>query len=154
MNIRTIIITSILTVLIGCTPTTQKPIERDRSRPLISDGPDNPYKPETVLVIASPGYQWAAEEISKVLLSNSLAQDIPLKEAYDSLLYNKNVIGLVEVILSLDQFYETVSAVCRNNESSIIWQETRVLNFGGGQERLARDMVGGLLGKVRGKSCP
>jgi hypothetical protein len=41
-----------------------------------------------------------------------------------------------------------------NKDRKKVWKKKRILNFGGGQERLARDMVGGLLKKVRGKECP
>lgn len=153
MSTKSIWIFTVIALLFGCAPTVDKPMKRDPRKSILSAGPDNPYQPETVLVIATPGYLWAANDVSQVMLSNTSPQDIPLKSAYDALLYNENVIGLVEVIISLDQFYETVSAVCRDKESSKVWQETRALNFGGGQERLAKDMVGGLLGKVRGKSC-
>jgi hypothetical protein len=69
-------------------------------------------------------------------------------------LYNKNVVGLVEVNVDVDNFFESVSAVCRDAETKKVWQETRVLNFAGGRDRLARDMVGGLITKVTGKPCP
>ena len=112
------------------------------------------YEPETVLVLATPGYLWASEDIASVLDANALAVDMPLNEAYEILENDDNVIGLVELRLNLDQFYESVTATCMNKDRKKVWKKKRILNFGGGQDRLARDMVGGLLKKVRGKECP
>ncbi|MNL88527.1 hypothetical protein D3C87_2182940 [compost metagenome] len=56
--------------------------------------------------------------------------------------------------MDVDNVYESVSAVCRDTETKQVWQETRVLNFAGGRESLARSMVGALVTKVSGKQCP
>ena len=92
--------------------------------------------------------------MANVLGLNAKAYDLSLFEARQQVMYNRNVSGLVEVVINLDQAYETVSAVCRDKETKKVWQETRVLNFMGGRERLARDMTGALVSKVRGMRCP
>ena len=112
------------------------------------------YKPDTVLVIATPGYEWAANDVADVLLVNTSPQDISLKQAYDIMQTEVNVVGMVEVELNLDQFIESVLAICRDRTGKEVWRKKRILNFAGGKERLARSMVGGLLKKVKGKSCP
>lgn len=143
----------IFALLSGCSSAPFQTVERDVNRKVVADGPDNPYKPNTVIVVSSPGFPWAAENVAKVLNANAVAKDISLYEAYDSVLYNENVIGLVEVVVNVDQLYEVVFAVCRNNETQQVWKESRIINFAGGRETLARDMVGGLVQKVSGKSC-
>ena len=65
-----------------------------------------------------------------------------------------NVIGVVDVEVNVYQAYETVRAVCYRPDGSEAWSKRRILNAGGGPEKLAPDMVGVLLKKVRGESCP
>ena len=122
--------------------------------PFLAFAQEIDYKPNTVIVIATPGYEWAAHDVANVLLVNTSPQEISLKAAYDIMQDNENVVGLVEVELNLDQFYETVYAICRDSNGKEVWKKKRMLNFGGGKERLAKDMVGGLLKKVKGKTCP
>jgi hypothetical protein len=62
-------------------------------------------------------------------------------------------VGVVEVEVNVYQAYETVRAVCYRPNGSEAWHERRLLNAGGGPEKLAREMVGALLKKVRGKTC-
>lgn len=149
-----IFIAVIFTLLSGCSSAPFQPVDRDVNKKIIAGGPDNPYKPNTVIVVSSPGFPWAAENVAKVLNANAVAQDISLYEAYNHVLYNENVIGLVEVVVNVDQLYEVVYAICRNNETQQVWKETRIVNFAGGRETLARSMVGALVQKVSGKSCP
>lgn len=112
------------------------------------------YQPGTVIVISNAEFPWAARDVASVLGSNARAYDLSLFEARRQVMYNPNVTGLVEVVLNLDQAYETVAAVCRDKSTTKVWQETRVINFMGGRERLARDMTGALVTKVRGMHCP
>ena len=112
------------------------------------------YPENSVVVVATPGFPWAAEDVSKVLGVRATPLDVGLVEAADIAKAEPNVIGVVEVQVNVSQFYETVYAICRNDQGHEIWREKRMLNFGGGQERLARDMVRGLLKKVNGKRCP
>jgi hypothetical protein len=62
-------------------------------------------------------------------------------------------VGVVEVEVNVYQAYETVRAVCYRPNGSEAWHERRLLNAGGGPEKLAREMVGAPLKKVRGKTC-
>ncbi len=115
---------------------------------------DRFYPENSVIVVATPGFPWAAEDVSKVLGVRATPLDIGLVEAADIAKQEPNVLGVVEVQVNVSQFYETVHAICRDDQGREIWRERRVLNFGGGQERLARDMVRGLLKKINGKRCP
>lgn len=114
----------------------------------------SPYPDRSVLVIATPGYPWAAADVSKVLGMRATPVDMGLAEAADVALEDPKLLGVVEVEINVAQFYETVYAICRDKHGKEIWREKRMLNFGGGPERLARDMVAGLLKKVKGKKCP
>jgi hypothetical protein len=138
----------------GCASQPEQALVRDPQVAIIPSGPTNQYPPGTVIVIATPGFPWAAKDVASVLSANAIAPDLSLFAARNLALYNKNVIGLVEVNVDVDNFFESVSAVCRDVETKKVWQETRVLNFAGGRDRLARDMVGGLVTKVTGKPCP
>ena len=112
------------------------------------------YPENSVVVVATPGFPWAAEDVSKVLGVRATPLDVGLVEAADIAKAESNVLGVVEVQVNVSQFYETVYAICRDDQGREIWRQKRMLNFGGGQERLARDMVRGLLKKVNGKKCP
>ena len=112
------------------------------------------YPENSVVVVATPGFAWAAEDVSKVLGVRGVPMDIGLVEAADIAREQDNVVGVVEVEINVAQFYETVYAICRNDQGQELWREKRMLNFGGGPDRLARDMVRGLLKKIKGKKCP
>ena len=142
-----------ISLLAGCGSEPYQPEVPDASVALHSAA-GNIYTPGTVLVISNAEFPWAARDVANVLGSNAKAYDLSLFEARQQVMYNKNVLGLGEVVINLDQAYETVSAVCRDKETKKVWQETRVLNFMGGRERLARDMTGALVSKVRGMRCP
>lgn len=122
--------------------------------PLVATTAESPYPPNSVLVVATPGYDWAAADVSRVLGVRSNPVVMSLFDARDIASLDPNVIGVVEIELNLDQFYENVIAICRDEDGNERWREKRMLNFGGGKERLARTMVGGLLKKVRDKKCP
>lgn len=112
------------------------------------------FPDRSILVISTPGFPWAAEDVSKVLGVRATPLDVGLAEAAELVLGDPRLVGVVEVEINVAQFYETVYAICRDKQGREVWREKRMLNFGGGPERLARDMVGGLLKKVKGKKCP
>ena len=141
-------------VLAGCVSQPGQALSRDPKVPVVIAGSGNPYLPNTVIVIATPGFPWAAKDIADVLSANAISPDISLFAARNLVMYNESVVGLVEVNVDVDNVFESVSAVCRDRETKKIWEETRVLNFAGGRESLARSMVGALVTKVSGKSCP
>ena len=115
---------------------------------------ENEYPKNSVIVVATPGYEWAAQDISKVLGVRAVARDIAFIDAAEIAKENENVLGVVEIEINLGQFYETVYAICRDNDGKEVWRVKRMLNFGGGADKLARDMVQGLMTKVKGKKCP
>ncbi len=153
MNKATLLVLASL-ALGGCASHPQQALIRDPNVVSTPTGPSNPYPPGTVIVVATPGFEWAATNVAQVLNADAVAPKLSWFAARNLALYNENVVGLVEVSVDVDNIFESVSAVCRNKETKSIWQETRVLNFAGGRERLARDMVGGLVNKVSGKPCP
>ena len=112
------------------------------------------YPPESVVVVATPGFDWAAVDVARVLGVRAVPVTVSLVEAADITRNDANVLGVVEVEINVDQAFETVCAICRNESGVEIWREKRMLNFGGGRERLAKSMVGALLTKVKGKRCP
>ena len=122
--------------------------------PTLVLGAEPPYPPNSVLVVATPGFEWAASDVSRVLGVRSTPVTLSLFDAGDLAKSDPNVIGVVEVELNLDQLYEKAFVICRDKEGNEQWREKRMLNFGGGRERLARDMVGALVKKVKGKKCP
>lgn len=138
----------------GCASQPKQALVRDPGVVSTPSGSENPYPPGTVIVVATPGFEWAAKDVAQVLNADAIAPQISWFAARNLALYNENVVGLVEVNVDVDNIFESVSAVCRDKETVALWQETRVLNFAGGRERLARDMVGGLVTKVSGKPCP
>lgn len=141
-------------ILSGCSSAPFQPVVRDTNKSIVADGPGNPYKPNTVIVVSSPDFPWAADNVAKVINANAVAKNIGLYEAYNDVLYNKNVVGMIEVVVNVDQLYEVVFAVCRNKETQQVWKESRIINYGGGRETLAKTMVGGLVNEISGKSCP
>ena len=153
MNKATLLVIASLT-LGGCASQPHQALIRDPSVSITPSGPENPYSPGTVIVVATPGFEWAAQNVAQVINADAVAPKISWFAARNLALYNKNVVGIVEVAVDVDNFFESVSAVCRDKETTAVWQETRILNFAGGRERLARDMVGGLVTKVSGKPCP
>lgn len=150
---RVLVVIGVMSVLAGCGSEPTQPEVRDPGFTLQSSS-KNTYPPGTVIVISSAEFPWAARDVAGVLGSNAKAFDLSLFEARQQVMYNPNVSGLVEVVINVDQVYETVAVVCRDKETKKVWQETRVLNFMGGRERLARDMTGALVTKVRGMRCP
>jgi len=140
--------------LAGCASQAHQALTRDPTVASIPPGPDNPYSPGTVIVVATPGFDWAAQNVAQVINAEAVAPDVSWFAARNLALYNENVVGVVEVSVDVDNLFESVSAVCRDKETTAVWQETRILNFAGGRERLARDMVGALVTKVSGKPCP
>jgi len=127
---------------------------RDPNIPKVLANKQNPFPPNTVIVIATPGFPWAAKNVADVLSANAISPEMSFFAARNAVMYNENVVGLVEVNVDVDSAYESVSAVCRDAETKMSWQETRILNFYGGRETLARSMVGALVTKVAGKTCP
>ncbi|VVN64625.1 hypothetical protein [Pseudomonas fluorescens] len=150
---RAFLFLGLISLLAGCGSEPFQPEVRD-SNVHLQRSEQNIYEPGTVIVISNAEFPWAAKDVASVLGSNAKAYDLTLFEARQQVMYNPNVSGLVEVVLNLDQAYETVAAVCRDKETKKVWQETRVVNFMGGRERLARDMTGALVTKVRGMRCP
>jgi hypothetical protein len=112
------------------------------------------YAPGTTLVVAAPGFPWAAEHVAGVLGGKPLSIEATRAEALTLAQKDPNVVGVVEVEVNVYQAYETVRAVCYRPDGGEAWHERRLLNAGGGPEKLARDMVGALLKKVRGRTCP
>lgn len=112
------------------------------------------YPPGTTLVVATPGFPWAAEQVAGVLGGKPVAVESTRAEALTIVRDDPNVVGVVDVEVNVYQAYETVKAVCYGSDGSEEWHERRLLNAGGGPEKLAREMVGALLKKVRGKACP
>ena len=139
---------------VGCASQPEQALVRNPNIPKIVAGKENPYLPNTVIVIATPSFSWAAKDVADVLSANAISSDMSLFAARNLVMYNENVVGLVEVNVDVDNLYESVSAVCRDSETKRVWQETRVLNFAGGRDSLARSMVGALVTKVSGKQCP
>jgi hypothetical protein len=119
----------------------------------IAGGTDS-YPEDCVLVVATPGFDWAATEVSQVLDVRAVPVAMSLFDAAQVAKNDANVLGVVEVELNLSQFIETAYVICRDASGAEKWRVKRMLNFGGGQERLARDMVQGLLKKAKGKKCP
>jgi hypothetical protein len=140
--------------LMACASQPEQALQRDPNAPRTLPGKDNPYAPNTVIVIATPGFPWAAKNVADVVSANAVSPEISYFAARNLVMYNDNVVGLIEVNVDVDNVYESVSAVCRDKETRTVWQETRVLNFAGGRESLARSMVGALVTKVAGKTCP
>jgi hypothetical protein len=112
------------------------------------------YPPESVVVVATPGFDWAASDVSRVLGVRAVPLSVSLVEAAEIARSQSNVVGVVEVEINVDQSFETVYAICRNETGTEIWRVKRMLNFGGRRETLARSMVGALLKKIKGKRCP
>ena len=112
------------------------------------------FPKNSVIVVATPGFAWAAEDVSKILGVRAVPLDVALIEAAEIAEADENVKGVVEIEINLGQFYENVIAICRNDNGQELWREKRMLNFGGGSDKLARDMVRGLITKIKGKKCP
>lgn len=112
------------------------------------------FPPGTTLVVASPGFHWAAEHVAGVVGGKPIALNSSRSEIIAVAKADTNVVGVIEVEVNVHQVYETVRAVCYRPDGTQLWKEGRVLNSGGNAEKVARDMVGALLKKVRGKSCP
>ncbi|MEN5036723.1 hypothetical protein [Pseudomonas sp. TWI929] len=140
--------------LAGCASQPQQALTRDPRVASTPSGPENPYSPGTVIVVATPGFEWAAQNVAQVINAEAVAPKVSWFAARNLALYNENVVGVVEVSVDVDNIFESVSAVCRDKETTAVWKETRILNFAGGRDRLARDMVGALVTKVSGKPCP
>jgi hypothetical protein len=112
------------------------------------------YPPGTVLVFATPGFPWAAQQVAGVLAGKPVALDTSLAEVRAIASSNPNVVGIVEVEVNVYQAYETVKANCLRTDGAKVWSKKTLFNMGGSPEQLARDMVGKLLGKVKGQACP
>lgn len=130
-------------------------LSQDKGSLFTSNGnPEISFTQGSVIVVATPNYFWAAEDVASVLGSPAKPMDISLQEAFQIAAREQSVVGVVDVELNLFQAYETVFARCYSPEKKELWRKKRLLNFGGGPDRLARDMVGALLRKVKNKTCP
>jgi hypothetical protein len=112
------------------------------------------YPPGTVLVFATPGFPWAAQRVAGVLAGKPVALDTSLAEVRTIASSNSNIAGIVEVEVNVYQAFETVKANCLRPDGTKVWSKKTFFNMGGSPEQLARDMVGKLLGKVKGQVCP
>ena len=112
------------------------------------------YPAGTVLVFATPGFPWAAQQVAGVLAGKPVALDTSLAEVRSIASSNPNVAGIVEVEVNVYQAYETVKANCLRADGTKVWSKKTLFNMGGSPEQLAREMVGKLLGKVKGQTCP
>jgi len=112
------------------------------------------YPKDTVLVFATPGFPWAAQQVAGVLAGKPVALDTSLAEVRAIASSNPNIVGIVEVEVNVFQAYETVKANCLRADGSKVWSKKTLFNTGGTPDQVARDMVGKLLGKVKGQTCP
>jgi len=112
------------------------------------------YPPGTVLVFATPGFPWAAQQVAGVLAGKPVALDISLAEVRTIASSNPNIAGIVEVEVNVYRAFETVKANCLRPDGTKVWSKKTLFNVGGTPEQLARDMVGKILGKVKGQACP
>jgi hypothetical protein len=112
------------------------------------------YPQGTVLVFATPGFPWAAQQVAGVLAGTPVALDTSLAEVRAIASSNPNIVGIVEVEVNVYQAYETVKANCLRADGTKVWSKKTLFNAGGTPDQLARDMVGKLLGKVKGQACP
>lgn len=111
------------------------------------------YPPGTSLVIASPGFPWAARQVADVLGGHPVALDGSLSDLQSILSASPNVVGYVEVEVNVYSAYETVKANCRHRSGNLLWSKMTFWNMGGSPESLAHEMVGRLLKKIRGQEC-
>lgn len=111
------------------------------------------YPAGTSLVIASPGFSWAARQVADVLGGHPIALDGSLADLQSILSTSPNVVGYVEVEVNVYSAYETVKANCRHRSGNLLWSKVSFWNMGGSPESLAREMVGRLLKKIRGQKC-
>jgi len=112
------------------------------------------YPLGTILVFATPGFPWAAQQVAGVLAGKPVALETSLAEVRTIASSNPNIAGIVEVEVNVYQAFETVKANCLRPDGTKVWSKKTLFNMGGSPEQLARDMVGKLLGKVKGQACP
>jgi hypothetical protein len=112
------------------------------------------YPPGTVLVFATPGFPWAAQQVAGVLAGRPVALDASFADVRNLASSNPNVVGTVEVEVNVYQAYETVKANCLRPDGTKVWSKKTLFNAGGSPDQLAREMVGKLLSKVKGQTCP
>ncbi|HXU30038.1 MAG TPA: hypothetical protein VN851_05620 [Thermoanaerobaculia bacterium] len=111
------------------------------------------FPPGTSLVIATPGFPWAAQQVAGVLGGHPVALDASFADLQSILSTAPNVVGYVEVEVNVYNAYETVKANCHHRNGNLLWSKMTLWNMGGSPESLAREMVGRLLKKVHGQSC-
>lgn len=112
------------------------------------------YPPGTVLVTAPDRYPWAAVEIAGALAPGARPFEGSLSKAMALAASESSIRGVVAVVLTTDAAYESGRVVCYLPRGGKAWEAKVMLNFGGGEERIARRFVEKLSVKVRSKGCP
>jgi tetratricopeptide (TPR) repeat protein len=122
--------------------------------PAPSDGEKNAYRPGTVLVLPDEDYAWAHVEIAAALGDLAVATDESLAAVVKLAARDSNIVGLVQVDLSVDVPFESGRVVCYQPNGTKTWQKVVRMTYPGNAEAIAHRFIKRLAKEVKGKKCP
>jgi tetratricopeptide (TPR) repeat protein len=112
------------------------------------------YPSDTVLVLPDEDYPWANVEIAAALGSSAVAVDEKLSSAVKLAIDDPNIIGIVQVDLSVDVPFESGRVVCYQPNGAKAWQKVVRMTYPGSAEAIAHRFINRLAKEVKGKRCP
>ena len=112
------------------------------------------YPPRTVLVLPDEDYPWANVEIAAALGNSAVAVDEKLSSAVKLATGDPNIVGIVQVDLSVDVPFESGRVVCYQPNGAKGWQKVVRMTYPGSAEAIAHRFISKLAKQVKGKKCP
>lgn len=123
-------------------------------KPEASEDRQRRYPPETVLVLPDEDYEWAHVEIAAALGSSAVAIDEKLSSAVKLAAADANIVGIMQVDLSVDVPFESGRVVCYQPSGAKAWQRVVRMTYPGSAEAIAHRFINRLAREVKGKTCP
>lgn len=123
------------------------------SRPVIASE-NQTYRPGTILVLPDEDYAWAHVEIAAALGEFAVPVDDSLAVAVKLAASDTNIVGLVQVDLSVDVPFESGRVVCYQRSGAKVWQKVVRMTYPGTAEAIAHRFIARLGRDLKGKRCP
>jgi len=127
---------------------------RSQVKPEASDEKRRQYPQGTVLVLPDEDYSWAHVEIAAALGTSAVATDEKLSAAVKLAATDANIVGIVQVDLSVDVPFESGRVVCYQPNGAKAWQKVVRMTYPGSAEAIAHRFINRLAKEVKGKKCP
>jgi hypothetical protein len=122
----------------------------------LAESPAPPATPSsfaagTVLVVAADSkFYWAAVQTAGALRSGAT----PFEGSLGDALKLRTGAGVVEIAVDPDSAYESAHVTCYKASGEVAWEIKQIWHMSFGADKIARDLVGRVSKKVKGRGCP